>query len=185
MSAFARGPLPGLASQSPLSQLLLVKVFPARSFASWSRAPFPLRSRLRYVPNSREADLVGRLRLLIADKNPAMRRTLAELVHEDCDIIAEVGDGPSVLQQIESAQPNIVLLGVSFEGTSGFEIARRLLVSKNKVKIIFVSFDESCDLVRAALARGASGFVFMSRLLDDLPAAIEAVSNGRTFESAP
>ncbi|HSY10982.1 MAG TPA: response regulator transcription factor [Verrucomicrobiae bacterium] len=157
----------------------------ARSFASWSRAPFLLRLSLRYVPDSREAEFVGRLRLLIADKNPAMRRTLAELVHEDCDIVAEVGDGPSVLQEIESAQPNVILLGVSFEGTSGFEIARRLLLSKNKVKVIFVSFHESRDLVRAALARGASGYVFMSRLLDDLPAAIEAVSNGRIFEPAP
>ena len=98
--------------------------------------PTHYRLTLRYVPDSNEAELVGRLRLLIADKNPAMRRTLAELVHEDCDIVAEVGDGASVLQQIESVQPNVVLLGVSFDGTSGFEIARRLLLSKNKVKII-------------------------------------------------
>lgn len=146
--------------------------------------PTHYRFTLRYVPDSNEAELVGRLRLLIADKNPAMRRTLAELVHEDCDIVAEVGDGASVLQQIESVQPNVVLLGVSFDGTSGFEIARRLLLSKNKVKIIFISFHESRDLVQAALARGASGFVFMSRLLDDLPAAIEAVKSGRIFEPA-
>ncbi len=109
---------------------------------------------------------------------------LIDLVQEDCDVVSTVEDGHSVLEEMELVNPTVLLLGVSFSGTSGFEIARRLLLSKTKVKVILVSFDESRDLVRAALARGASGYVFMSRLLDDLPAAIDAVSQGRTFEPA-
>ncbi len=123
-------------------------------------------------------------RLLIADKNPTLRQTLFDLVHEQCDVVGEVEDGNSVLEAITATKANIVLLGLSFAGTSGFEIARRLLLKKDKVKIIFISFEESQDLVRAAVARGAVGYVFMSRLLDDLPAALHAVRQGRIFTPA-
>jgi len=95
--------------------------------------------------------------------------------------VGTLADGKSVLREVESTKPAIVLLGVSFEGTSGFEIARRLLQADWKPRIIFVSLHESRDLVQAALRIGASGFVFMSRLLDDLPVAVDAASQGKIF----
>ena len=75
-----------------------------------------------------------------------------------------------------------MLLGVSFDGTSGFEIARCLRNGGCKPKVIFVSLYESEELVHAALAKGASGYVFLSRLLDDLPVAIDTVCRGAIFQ---
>ena len=126
--------------------------------------------------------LPERIRLLIADRSTAMRQTLLELVQEDYNVVGEVEDGKHVLREIEATTPGVVLLGVSFQGISGFEIARRLRAAGNKVKIIFVSFDESESLVQAALSGGAAGYVFMSRLLDDLPAALDAAARGCTFD---
>jgi len=124
---------------------------------------------------------LARVRLLIADQNPAIRQTLVELVQEHYDVVATLADGKSVLQEVESTRPAVILLGVSFHGTTGFEITRRLLQSDRQARVILISLHESRDLVRAALAIGASGFVFMSRLLDDLPAAIDAASHGQIF----
>ncbi len=111
-----------------------------------------------------------------------MRQTLIDLLQGDYDIVATLADGKCVLQEVAAYTPDVILLGVSFEGTSGFEIARILRQSKGTAKVIIVSLHESRDLVRAALAIGASGYVFKSRLLDDLPAAIEAVCDGQVFE---
>ena len=107
---------------------------------------------------------------------------LADLVQEHCDVVGMVAAASAVLEQVASAGPNVILLGVSFDSMTGFEIARRLHDSGCQAKVIFVSLYESQDLVRAALAIGASGYVFLSRLLDDLPAAINAACAGRTFE---
>ena len=107
---------------------------------------------------------------------------LAELVREHCDIVATVASATAVLEQVTSTLPNVVLLGVSFDGTSGFEVARHLLASGCRAKVIFISLYESRDLVHAALAIGASGYVFLSRLLDDLPMAINAACEGHVFE---
>jgi DNA-binding NarL/FixJ family response regulator len=103
-------------------------------------------------------------------------------VQEHYDVVAIVGEGKSVLKEIEAARPDVVLLGVAFYGVSGFEIARRLRKSQSQAKIILLSLHESRDMVRAAIAVGISGYVLISRVLDDLPAAIDAVSQGRTFE---
>jgi len=103
-------------------------------------------------------------------------------VRDEYDIVAEIADGKSVCGKVTEVTPNIILLGVSFVGMTGFEIARRLRQSQCPAKIIVVSLHESRDLVRAAFAIGASGYVFMSRLLDDLPAAIDAVAHGQVFE---
>jgi len=125
---------------------------------------------------------VARLKVLIADQNPAIRRTLGDLLGERYDIVAEVEDGTSVCSKVAELTPNIILLGVSFAGVTGFQIARHLRQSDGAAKIIVISLHESTDLVRAAFAVGASGYVFISRLLDDLPAAIDAVSRGQVFQ---
>ena len=110
-----------------------------------------------------------------------MRQALVDLLQENCHIVGSVGDGNSVFAEVDLASPHVILLGVAFEGTTGFEIARRLRRSECCAKIIIVSLNESQDMVRAALAIGVSGYVFMSRLLDDLPAAINAVCEGQVF----
>jgi len=125
-----------------------------------------------------------RPRLLIADQNHIIRQTLADLLQEHCDIVGTVANGKGLLAELEAADPNVILLGVALEETTGFEVARCLRQSACQAKIIIVSLHESRDLVRAALAMGISGYVFMSRVLDDLPAAIEAVCRGETFEPA-
>ena len=125
---------------------------------------------------------MARNRILIADQNPAVRQTLIDLLQEDSEIVASVDTGESVLEAVHGIHPNVILLGVAFNGTTGFALARRLRQSNCPAKIIIISLHESQDLVRGALAVGASGYVFISRLLDDLPAAISAVCQGRVFE---
>lgn len=128
---------------------------------------------------------MARNRVLIADPNPAIRQALIDLLQEKSEIVATVADGESVIGVVEAVCPTLILLGVTFDGTSGFEIAQRLRQSKCPAKIIIVSMHQSRDLVRAALAIGASGYVFTSRLLDDLPAAIDTVCEGGVFDPLP
>ena len=125
---------------------------------------------------------MARNRILIADQNPAIRQELIDLLQEGSEIVACVDTDELVLDAVNGIHPNVILLGVAFNGRTGFELARRLRQSNCPAKIIIISLHESRDLVRAALAVGASGYVFISRLLDDLPAAIAAVCEGRLFE---
>lgn len=125
---------------------------------------------------------MARNRILIATPNPAVRQTLVDLLQEDAETITTVRDAEAIATTAATVSANVIVLGTDFKGATGFEIARRLRQADCPAKIIIVSLYESCDLARAALAVGASGYVFMSRLLDDLPAALDAVHEGRDFE---
>jgi DNA-binding NarL/FixJ family response regulator len=52
-----------------------------------------------------------------------------------------------------------------------------------RAKIVFLTVNEDPDYVRAALAVGAHGYVFKSRLACDLPLALRKVFAGRSFVS--
>lgn len=123
-------------------------------------------------------------RILIADQSPAIRQTLIDLLQEDSEIVAAVDDEEGVEEALQALNPNVILLGTRLKETTGFEMARRLRRKNCPAKIIIVSLHESTDLVRAAMAIGVSGYVFISRLLDDLPAAINAVREGKIFQPA-
>ena len=125
---------------------------------------------------------MARVRLLIADSNPSIRQLIIDLMQESCDIVSVVASGKCAMEAAHAAQANVVVLGVSLEDASGFEIARQLRRTQYPPKIVLLSLHESRDLVRAAFAVGASGYVFTSRLLEDLPAAIEKVARGEVFE---
>lgn len=123
-------------------------------------------------------------RILIADQNAATRQMLVDILQENCEIVATVSDAGSVARLVGAVAPDVILLGLAFGETTGFQVARQLRQSNSNEKIIVVSIHESPDLARAALSVGASGYVFMSRVLDDLPAAIDAVREGKIFDPA-
>jgi two-component system nitrate/nitrite response regulator NarL len=74
-----------------------------------------------------------------------------------------------------------VILDISLGDMTGFEVARRLKDSGCTAKLIFLSVHEDVDFVTAAFDIGASGYVFKSRVTEDLTKAIDIVFNGGRF----
>jgi DNA-binding NarL/FixJ family response regulator len=119
--------------------------------------------------------------LLLADDNPELLATLVEMLQTKYKIAAALPNGKSVLDQIGTLVPDIVILDVSLGDLTGFEVARKLKESDLKVKIIFLTVHEDIDFVSAAFDVGVSGYVFKSRVSQDLTRAIDIVLNGGRF----
>jgi DNA-binding NarL/FixJ family response regulator len=121
--------------------------------------------------------------LLLADDNPALLTTLVEMLQTEYKVVAALPNGISVLDQIALLGPDLVILDVSLGDLTGFEVARRLKDSGCSVKIIFLTVHEDVDFVSAAFDLGASGYVFKSRVTEDLTRAIDIVFSGGRFAS--
>jgi DNA-binding NarL/FixJ family response regulator len=74
-------------------------------------------------------------------------------------------------------------LDISLGDLSGFDVARRLRDRPSRAKIIFLSIHEDVEFVTASLDIGACGYVFKSRVVEDLRKAIEIVYAGGRFVS--
>jgi DNA-binding NarL/FixJ family response regulator len=121
--------------------------------------------------------------LLLADDNIALLTTLVEMLQIKYRVLAALPNGTSVLDGIAMLNPDLLILDISLGDLTGFEVARRLKESGSPAKIIFLTVHEDVDFVTAAFDIGASGYVFKSRVTEDLTKAIDVVFNGGRFTS--
>jgi two-component system response regulator AlgR len=78
--------------------------------------------------------------LIVDDEAPArdrLRRLLGEI--DDCEIVAEAGNGEEALSCCSEWQPDIVLLDVRMPGLSGIEVARHIDSLEDPPAVIFTT----------------------------------------------
>jgi len=124
-----------------------------------------------------------RPRLILVDDHRLFLAGMAKLLHESCEIVAEIDDSSELLEAMRTVQSDIVLLGVSVPGLESIELARGIRKSAPASKIIFVGVHEEPSIVGAALSAGASGYVLKNSTPEDLIHAIEEVFRDRFYIS--
>lgn len=99
------------------------------------------------------------------------------------EITHEASDGLEAIQKAGELQPDLVILDIGLPTVNGIEAARRILRILPECKILFLTQESSAVMVEEALSFGALGYVVKVRAAADLPAALEAVCQGRRFVS--
>ena len=128
-----------------------------------------------------ENAVVDRLRIILADDNPAILDLVKHLLQKDFLVVATLDKSTAVIREAPELNADVLILDISMGELNGFEITRQLRTKKCQSKIIFLTVHEELDFIRAAFDAGASGYVFKSRINTDLRAAITAVHSGRVF----
>ena len=122
-----------------------------------------------------------RLRVVIADDNPAMLEAEKRILQSDFQVVAAIKDPETVVTEVPKLKPDVVILDISMGETNGFDVSRQLKTGLSPWKIIFLTVHEELDFIRAAFNAGASGYVFKSRMNTDLCPAINTVQSGKVF----
>ena len=128
--------------------------------------------------------MAEQLRILLADDNVAVLHYVVQVLPSDCEVVGTLSNSKLVLQQAPVLQPDLIILDITMGEVNGFEVARQLSAIHCCSKIVFLTVHQEFEFIQAAFDAGAVGYVFKSRLRHDLPAAINAVRNGKTFLSA-
>jgi two-component system, LytTR family, response regulator len=81
------------------------------------------------------------LRAVVVDDEQLARDELGFLLGQlgGIEVVAQAGNGVEALSTIERLQPDVVFLDVQMPGLTGFEVARRMLDTRNGSHIIFVT----------------------------------------------
>jgi DNA-binding NarL/FixJ family response regulator len=126
------------------------------------------------------------IRVLVVDDYEDWRNQVRSLLQErpEWQIICEVSDGLEAVQRAEELKPDVILLDIGLPNVNGIEAARRIRQLSPNSKIIFLSQDNSADVVQVALSTGAGGYVYKALSQSDLLPAIDAVLRGEQFVSS-
>ena len=123
-------------------------------------------------------------RVLVADDNPAMLEMVVSLLAPDFEVVGAVNNGRAALEAAVRLQPEVAVLDIAMPTLNGIEAAERIKGNGNcATKIVFITADHDPDIVDAALATGALGYVLKLRLYFDLIPAIKLALAGRCLVS--
>jgi len=97
--------------------------------------------------------------------------------------VGEAGDAATALLEIEKANPDMAIVDISLQGTSGIELTKNILAKLPKMLVLIISmYDESVYLERA-LKAGARGYLMKREATNHVITAIHRVLRGDIYVS--
>ena len=122
------------------------------------------------------------IRIMVVDDHPIVRHGLKTLLgeHPGWEVIAEAEDGQGAVDAASRLNPDVVVLDLSMPGMHGLEACRRIR-QQTSCEILIVTQHDSPQMMREALSSGAKGYVVKSNAPRDLLAAVDAVSQHKSF----
>jgi DNA-binding NarL/FixJ family response regulator len=130
-------------------------------------------------------DPEGRVRVLVADRDPLARRTVRQALGADGGfaIVAEAADGPQAVAAALRTRPDVVLIDADLPPANGIQATRRILREAPAVRVVILAMTEDAELAVLGFRAGASGFLTKDLELAGLGRALRAVLRGEATVS--
>jgi DNA-binding NarL/FixJ family response regulator len=124
-----------------------------------------------------------RLRILIADDHPAIRKTVRSILqdHPGFEVCGEADDSAKAIEEARKLKPDVIVLDVSMPVLTGFEAAREIKASLPEIAIVILSGNADERFVEEAKKIGARAYVAKTKAGEALVQAIEAAIAGGDF----
>lgn len=123
------------------------------------------------------------VKIAVVDDHNLIAEGIASMLRysSDIEVTGAFSDGTSLLDAIQIAMPDIVLLDIQMPGMQGDELAERLRLHYPGLKIIaFTSFDTMFHIKRM-MKHNIEGYLLKNIRREQLAEAITTVYNGGTY----
>jgi two-component system, NarL family, response regulator NreC len=129
---------------------------------------------------------VRKLRLLLADDHTVMRSGLRALLERQShfEIVGEAENGRDAVSLSASLLPDVIIMDVGMPALNGIEATKALLRQSPSTGVVILSMHSDETYVLRSLKAGARAYLLKDSAASDLLAAIEAVSQGKSFFSS-
>jgi DNA-binding NarL/FixJ family response regulator len=140
----------------------------------------------KWVDKKREGDVLPPIRVLVVEDHKDWRNLVRLLfqMRPEWQVICEVSDGVEAVQMAGELRPDLILLDIGLPTLNGIEAARQIRQLSPNSKIVFLTMDDSLDVVQVALGTGALGYVYKADAGSELLPAVEAILRGERFVSS-
>jgi DNA-binding NarL/FixJ family response regulator len=122
-----------------------------------------------------------RIRLLLVDDEPAVRRGLRMRLElePDVEVIGEAGNGEAAVEMADQLEPAVVLMDVEMPVMDGISATLEIQARKPRAAVVMLSMHDDHDTVRRARLAGAADFVPKGKMDDTLIEAIRRAAGAR------
>lgn len=125
------------------------------------------------------------VRILLAEDHAVMRAALRSLLdaREELTVVGEAGNGRDVINMVEKASPDLVIMDINMPELNGIEATRQLRVRFPHIKVLGLSVHAKGRMVSEILSAGAMGYIPKTSAARELLDAIRTVVKGKMYIS--
>ncbi len=136
--------------------------------------------------DERETPATRKLRILVVDDHPIVRKGLAQLIaHEpDIEMVGGADNVVDALRQVADLHPDLVVVDMSLKDSHGLELLAQIKAQFVDVRTLVWSMFEEKIYAERALRAGAMGYVNKQESNSQLLAAIRQVLAGELYLSS-
>ncbi len=123
--------------------------------------------------------------IFILDDHPIVRQGIGELINNENDMMICGGadNYQAALQAVETLKPDVILVDISLNGSSGLEFLKSLKVQYPDVKALILSMHDETLYAERALREGARGYIMKQEATEKIMDAVRHVMKGQIYLS--
>lgn len=126
-----------------------------------------------------------RKKVLIVDDHPAVREALTLRIDRcgDLQVCGEADDVAAALHQVETENPDVVVIDISLKTGNGIDLIKRLKTRASPPRMLVWSMYDETLYAERALRAGAMGYVSKEKETGEIITAIRRILAGRVYVS--
>lgn len=125
------------------------------------------------------------VRVMLADDHALVRAGVRRILESQPGhaVVAEVADGDAVLRALGETDVDVLVLDLTMPGMDGLQVLPRAKALKPGLRVLVLSMHAGGEYITRAIRAGADGYLLKDSAVNDLVAAIAAVTAGRAYYS--
>ena len=126
-------------------------------------------------------------RVVLADDHTLVREGVRRILESSAgiEVVGEVADGAAALKVLGKVAADVLVLDLSMPGVDGYEVLREAKAICPGLKVLVLTMHDDAQHNSRAVREGADGYLLKDSAVQDLVAAIRAVTEGRSYFSPP
>jgi DNA-binding NarL/FixJ family response regulator len=134
------------------------------------------------VPMTAERAAPNRIRLLVVDDQPLVRRGLALMLsmEPDMEVVGEAGDGIEAIEQAKRLRPDVVLMDLHMPRKGGVGATREITATLPQTRVLVLTTMEAEQSVFDAVRAGAMAYLLKDATEREVVDTVRAVNRGES-----
>lgn len=126
------------------------------------------------------------IRILLVDDSNMIRQTLEHQLKSQADliIVGSFNHAQAAIEQIETLDPDLVLMDIEMPGMDGIQATQALVSKMPQIKVITFSSHDDQEYIEQILNAGAKGYLLKTTPLEELTNCIRFAHKGY-FQFSP
>ncbi|MDR3689090.1 MAG: response regulator transcription factor [Fimbriimonas sp.] len=121
-----------------------------------------------------------RIRVLVAEDDSVLRRTLTELIRLEPDllVVSEVANGLQAVSEAVVVRPDVILMDIEMPRLNGIEATRQIREKLPHAQVVILTKFGDDENVFSAIKAGALGYILKDSRLDEIVGVVRSAYQG-------